>query len=60
MKNTKRSEPTVRYPLAEFKKLTSNQCVDSNLPKTNNEFIQCLLHELIDNALRLIKNDMHD
>ena len=25
MKNTKRSEPTVRYPLAEFKKkLTSN------------------------------------
>ena len=26
----------------------------------NDEFIQCLLHELIDNALRLIKNDTHD
>ena len=59
IKNTKRSEPTTRYPLAEFKKLTNNQC-DSNLPKTNNEFIQCLLHELIDRALKLIKNDMHD
>ena len=59
-KNTKRSEPTVRYPLAEFEKLTSNQCVNSNLLETNNEFIQCLLHELIDSALRLIENDTHD
>ena len=58
--NTKGSEPTVRYPLAEFQKLTNNQCVDSNLPKTNNEFIQCLLHELIDSALRLIENNTHD
>ena len=28
--------------------------------KTNNEIIQCLLHELIDSALRLTENDMHD
>ena len=55
----KKSEPTVRYPLAEFQKLTNNQCVDANLPKTNNEFNQCLLHELIDSALRLIENDTH-
>ena len=57
-KNTKRSEPTARYPLAEFKKLSNNQ--QSNLPQTNNEFIQCLLHELINRVLSLIKNDTHD
>ena len=59
-KNTKRTQPTVRYPLAEYQKLTSNQFVDSNLPRTNSEFIQCLLHELIDSALRLVKNNTHD
>ena len=59
-KNTKRTEHAVRYPLAEYQKLTNNQFVDSNLPRTNSEFIQCLLHELIDSALRLIKNNTHD
>ena len=59
-KNTKRSNPTMRYPLAEFKELTNNRSVDSNIPKTNKEFIQCLLNDLINNALKLIKNDMHD
>ena len=59
-KNTKRTQPTVSYPLAEYQKLTSNQFVDSNLPRINSEFIQCLLHELIDSALRLIENNMHD
>ena len=60
MKNTKRSDPTMRYPLAEFKKLNNNQCVNSNIPKTNKEFVQCLLHDLINNVLKLIKNDTHD
>ena len=59
-KNTKRSNPTTRYPLAEFKELTNHQSVDSNIPKTNKEFIQCLLNDLINNALKLIKNDTHD
>ena len=60
MKNTKRNQPTVRYPLAEYQKITNNQLVDSNLQRTNSEFIQCLLHELIDNALRLVKHNMHE
>ena len=60
MKNTKRTEHVVRYPLAEYQKLTNNQVVDSNLPRTNSEFIQCLLHELIDSALRLIEDNTHD
>ena len=60
MKNTKRSNPTTRYPLAEFKELTNNRCVDPNIPKTNEDFVQCLLHDLINNILKLIKNGMHD
>ena len=59
MKNTKRTGHAVRYPLAEYQKLTNNQVVDSNLPRTNSEFIQCLLHELID-SLRLIKDNTYD
>ena len=59
-KNTKRSNPTTRYPLAEYKEFTNHQSVDSNIPKTNKEFINCLLNDLINNALKLIKNDMHD
>ena len=38
-KNTKRTEHVVRYPLAEYQKLTNNQVADSTLPKTNKEFI---------------------
>ena len=59
-KNTKRSNPTTRYPLAEFKEFTNHQSVDSNIPKTNKEFIHCLLNDLIDNVLKLNKNDTHD
>ena len=60
MKNTKRSGSTTRYPLAEFKNLTNNRSINSNIPKTNKEFVQCLLNDLINNALKLIKNDTHD
>ena len=59
-KNTKRNQPTMRYPLAEYQKITNNQLVDSNLQRTNSEFIQYLLHELIDNALRLVENNRHE
>ena len=59
-KNTKRSNPTMRYPLAEFQEFTNHQSVDSNVPKTNKEFIHCLLNDLIDNILKLNKNDTHD
>ena len=60
MKNTKRKQPGLRYPLAEYQNITNNKLVDSNLQRTNNEFIECLLHELIDNVLRLSENDMHE
>ena len=60
MKNTKRSNPTTSYPLAEYKELTNNQCVDPNIHKTNGEFVQCLLHDLINNILRLVRNNTHD
>ena len=59
-KNTKRSNPSTRYPLAEFKEYTNHQPVDSNTPKTNKEFIHCLLNDLIDNVLKLNKTDTHD
>ena len=59
-KNTKRNQPTMRYPLAEYQKITNNQLVDSNLQRTNSEFIQYLLHKLIDNALRSVENNMHE
>ena len=59
-KNTKRSNPSTRYPLAEFKEYTNHQSANSNAPKTNKEFIHCLLNDLIDNVLKLNKTDMHD
>ena len=60
-KNTKRNQPGPRYPLAEYQyqKITNNKLIDSNLPRIN-KFIECLLHELIDNALKSSENNMHE
>ena len=60
MKNTKRNQPGPRYPLAEYQKLTGNKSIDTNLYKTNNEFIKQLLHELIDNIIKLSEIKMHE
>ena len=46
--------------LSRISKITNNQLVDSNLQRTNSEFIQYLLHELIDNALRFVENNRHE
>ena len=60
MKNTKRKQPGLRYPLAEYQKITNNKLVDYNLQRINNEFIECLLHEPIDNVLRSSESNMHE
>ena len=58
-KNTKRSNPTMRYPLAEFKELTINQLI-LIYPKPIRNLSHCLLNDLIDNVFKLNKNDTHD
>ena len=58
-KNTKRNQPGPRYPLAEYQKLVGNKSFDTNLYKINNEFIKQLLHELIDNVIKLSEINMH-
>ena len=60
MKNTKRNQPRPRYPLAKYQKITNTKLIDSNLQRINNEFIKGLLHELIDNVLKLPESNMHE
>ena len=59
MKNTKRNQPGLRYPLAEYQKKTNNNLIDFNSQKIH-EFIKCLLHDLIDKALKSSEHNTHD
>ena len=57
-KNTARGLPTGhRCPLAEYNKLEKYKSIDcTNSHGTNKEFIEQLLHELIDKIIRTSNN----
>ena len=57
-KNTARGWPSAsRYPLAEYTKVEIGKSIDyTNLHGTNKEFIEQLLHELIDKIISTSNN----